>query len=159
MAVLTTSPKITPFLWFNNNAEEAITFYCTLFEDSAMLGVSRQSDGSFFTGTFKLAGQTFMALNGGPMFQFNESVSLFVNCRDQEEVDRLWNAFLDNGGTSSQCGWLKDKFGLSWQIIPERLGQLLHSDDKAASTRAMQAMLKMKKLDVAELEKAFNGRF
>ncbi len=157
MAILSTSSKITPFLWFNNDAEEAINFYCSLFEDSAMLGANRQSNGSFFTGTFKLAGQTFMALNGGPMFKFNESVSLFVNCKDQEEVDRLWNAFLDNGGTASQCGWLKDKFGLSWQIIPERLGQLLGSEDRAASGRAMQAMLKMKKIVVAELEAAYNG--
>ena len=157
MPVLSASSKITPFLWFNNNAEEAISFYCTLFDDSAMLGVNRQSNGTFFTGTFKLAGQTFMALNGGAMFHFTEAISFFVSCKDQAEVDRLWNAFLDNGGTESQCGWLKDKFGLSWQIIPERLGQLLGSEDRAASGRAMQAMLKMKKIVVAELEAAFNG--
>jgi len=157
MATLSANSKITPFLWFNNNAEEAINFYCSLFEDSEMLGVRRQSDGSFFTGTFKLAGQHFMALNGGPMFHFTEAVSLFVNCKDQAEVDHLWNGLIADGGTASQCGWLKDKYGLSWQIIPERLGQLLGGEDKAASTRAMQAMLKMKKIIVEDLEKAYLG--
>jgi predicted 3-demethylubiquinone-9 3-methyltransferase (glyoxalase superfamily) len=154
--------KITPFLWFNNNAEEAVSFYISIFPNSRILNVSRYGEagpgpkGSVMTIAFELDGQKFNALNGGPVFKFNEAVSFFVNCENQQEVDELWNR-LSAGGTPSQCGWLKDKFGLSWQIIPSALMRFLGDKDPAKSQRVMQAMLKMSRIDVAALEQAYNA--
>ncbi len=148
--------KITPFLWFDNNAEEALNFYVSLFPNSRIVSVNR-NNGVFFTGTFELQGLQYMALNGGPMFTFNESISLFVNCETQTEVDTLWEKLIADGGKPNQCGWLKDKFGLSWQIIPTILSKLLGDSDRVKADRAMQAMLKMSKIDVAVLQKAFDG--
>lgn len=154
--------KITPFLWFNDNAEAAINFYVSLFNDSKMISVSRYPEGSpgkpgtIMSATFQLEGQQFMALNGGPQYQFTEAISLFVNCTTQKEVDTLW-AKLTEGGEEGPCGWLKDKFGLSWQIIPTVLGELLGDPDPAKAQRAMQAMLQMKKIDIAALQRAHAG--
>jgi predicted 3-demethylubiquinone-9 3-methyltransferase (glyoxalase superfamily) len=156
-------PKITPFLWFDDNAEEAMNFYTTIFKNSRIVSVSRYGDagpgpkGSVMTGTFELEGQRFMALNGGPLFKFNESISFFVNCETQHEVDELWEK-LSAGGQESRCGWLKDKFGVSWQIIPSVLGQLLGDKDPAKSKRVMQAMLQMQKIDIAGLKRAHEGK-
>ncbi len=149
--------KITPFLWFDNNAEAAMNFYVSLFENSKIVSISRYPDGRVMSGTFQLNGQEFMALNGGPQFKFNEAVSFFVKCATQEEVDRLWSALTADGGEESMCGWLKDKFGLSWQIIPDALSELLGDHDPAKAGRAMQAMLGMKKVDIAELRRAANA--
>lgn len=149
--------KITPFLWFNNNAEEAITFYTSLFKDSRIKSVQRFGDkGSIMTATFVLNGQEFMALNGGPRYQFTEAISLFVNCDTQEEVDEYWNKLIE-GGQAQQCGWLKDRFGLSWQIIPKALGEYLGSKDPEKAQRAMHAMLKMTKIEIAKLKEAAEG--
>jgi predicted 3-demethylubiquinone-9 3-methyltransferase (glyoxalase superfamily) len=155
--------KITPFLWFDDNAEEAMEFYTTIFEDSKIVGVSRYDEagarasgrpaGSVMSGTFELAGQQFMALNGGPQFKFSEAISLFVNCETQEEVDHLWER-LSEGGEKGQCGWLKDRFGVSWQIVPTILGELLGDPDPEKVQRVMQAMLQMRKLDIRGLEEA-----
>jgi predicted 3-demethylubiquinone-9 3-methyltransferase (glyoxalase superfamily) len=140
--------KISPFLWFDGQMEEAARFYVSLFPDSSITSMNAMS------GAFNLCGVEFMALNAGPQFKFNEAVSFFVACKDQAEVDRYWTAFLADGGTESQCGWLKDRFGLSWQIIPEALGRYLGDPDRARAQRVMQAMLKMKKIDVAALDRA-----
>ncbi|MGP3959873.1 VOC family protein [Nonomuraea sp. 3N208] len=154
--------KITTYLWFDNQAEEAAQFYTSLFDDSRILEVQRYPEGApgpagkAMIVTFELAGQRFIALNGGPQFKFNESVSLFVDCESQEEVDELW-AKLTDGGEESRCGWLKDRWGLSWQIIPHRLNELLSDPDPARAQRAMQAMLGMAKIDVQVLEKAATG--
>ncbi len=154
--------KITPFLWFNNNAEEAMNHYTSIFKNSKIVGVSRYGDagpgpkGTVITGTFEIEGQQFYVLNGGPQFKFTEAISLFVNCETQDEVDELW-AKLSEGGEESRCGWLKDKFGLSWQIVPAILGKLLNSPNKEKSKRAMQAMMQMGKLDIAALQKAYDG--
>jgi predicted 3-demethylubiquinone-9 3-methyltransferase (glyoxalase superfamily) len=151
--------KITPFLWFDNNVGEAIDFYTSIFKDSKVMHVTRYGDagpgpkGSVMTATFELEGQKFMALNGGPHFKFTEAISFFVNCETQAEVDEYWEK-LSAGGKTSQCGWLKDKFGLSWQIVPEILGQLLSDPDPKKSQSVMQAMLKMTKLDIAALKQA-----
>ena len=139
---------ISPFLWFDNNLEEAVTFYVSIFPDAKITMINPMS------ASFEMGGVAFMALNGGPMFKFTEAVSLFVKCKDQAEVDKYWNAFLANGGTESQCGWLKDKFGLSWQIIPDALGRYMGDPDRAKADRVMQAMLKMKKIIVADLDRA-----
>ena len=149
--------KITPFLWFDDQAEEAMRFYVSIFPDSKIGDVMRH-DGKVMTATFHLAGQEFMVLNGGPQFKFNEAISLFVRCETQAEVDRLWAKLTADGGEESMCGWLKDKYGLSWQIIPNRLGELLGDEDPERSGRAMQAMLGMRKIDIAGLEKAAAGR-
>jgi predicted 3-demethylubiquinone-9 3-methyltransferase (glyoxalase superfamily) len=146
MSALENFPRITPFLWFDSNAEEAVEFYLTVFKNSRRLGEVRNG-GSILTIAFELDGQKFTALNGGPVFKFNEAVSLVVRCDSQEEVDDYWSK-LSAGGAESQCGWLKDKFGLSWQIVPARLPDLIQHP------KAMAAMLKMKKLDIAELERA-----
>lgn len=143
--------KITPFLWFDNNAEEAMNFYVSVFKDAEVLSVSPM------TVSFRLNGQEFIGLNGGPEFKFNEAVSFFVNCETQAEVDYYWEKLTADGGMESQCGWLKDKFGLSWQIVPTLLGQLLGDPDRVKADRAMQAMLEMKKLDCAVLQRAFDG--
>jgi len=153
MSVFENFPRITPFLWFDSNAEEAVEFYLTVFKNSRRLDGLRNSDdstgpkGSVLTISFELDGQTFTALNGGPVFKFTEAVSFVVRCDSQKEVDYYWEK-LTAGGSESQCGWLKDKFGLSWQIVPARLPDLLKTP------KAVQAMLQMKKLDIAELERA-----
>ena len=155
--------KITPFLWFDNNCEEAMNFYVSVFKNSKVLSVSRYGEagpgpkGTVMTGTFQLDGQEFMALNGGPHFKFTEAISLFVNCETQQEVDELWEK-LSEGGAKSQCGWLKDKYGLSWQIVPTVLGELLHDKDPEKSKRVMEAMLQMTKLDIKTLKSAYEGR-
>jgi predicted 3-demethylubiquinone-9 3-methyltransferase (glyoxalase superfamily) len=157
--------KISPFLWFDTQAEEAARFYTTLFEDSEVTDVTRYPEGvdipgmpeGVMTVTFRLAGQNFIALNGGPDYRFTEAFSLYVHCRDQAEVDRLWSALTADGGEESMCGWLKDRFGLSWQIVPDRLSELIGDPDPERGQRAMQAMLKMQKIDVAALEAAADG--
>jgi predicted 3-demethylubiquinone-9 3-methyltransferase (glyoxalase superfamily) len=149
--------KITPFLWFDTQAEEAMNFYVSLFKNSKMLGVSRGPDGRAFSVSFELDGQEFIGLNAGPQFKFNEAISMFVHCEDQEEVDYFWNALIADGGEESMCGWLKDKYGLSWQIIPKQLGELMSNPDPVKSQRVMDAMLQMKKIIVADLQKAYDG--
>jgi predicted 3-demethylubiquinone-9 3-methyltransferase (glyoxalase superfamily) len=152
--------KITPFLWFDGNAEEAMKFYVSIFKNSKILSVARYGEagpglaGSVMTGTFQLDGQELMALNGGPHFKFTEAISLFVNCETQEEVDELWEK-LSAGGQKSRCGWLKDKFGLSWQIIPKALGMMLQDKDPEKSKRVMNAMLQMDKIDIKGLKQAY----
>lgn len=154
--------KIVTHLWFDDQAEEAANFYVSLFEDSQVLDVSRYMEGSpsepgkVMTVTFQLNGQEFIALNGGPEFKFNESMSLFVKCETQEEVDRLWAALTD-GGEEQPCGWLKDKYGLSWQIIPNVLGEMLQDENPDCAQRVMEAMLKMKKIDVSKLTAAYDA--
>jgi predicted 3-demethylubiquinone-9 3-methyltransferase (glyoxalase superfamily) len=147
--------KITPFLWFDTQAEEAMNFYVSVFKNSKVLGVSRGPDGKAFTVSFELDGQEFMALNAGPEFKFNEAVSFFVNCGTQEEVDYYWEKLTADGGQESMCGWLKDKYGLSWQIIPKALGKLMGDPDPVKAQRVTQAMLKMNKIIVADLKKAY----
>lgn len=153
--------KIRTHLWFDDQAEEAAEFYTSLFADSRITGVSHYPEGSPGTPgavmnvTFELAGQEFIALNAGPHFKFNEAISLFVDCGDQAEVDRLWEALTANGGEESQCGWLKDRWGLSWQVIPRRLGELMQDEDPAKASAVVQCMLQMRKIDVPELEKAY----
>ena len=148
--------EITPFLWFDGSVEDAATFYVSVFGDGKILSTSRQGD-KVMSMTFELEGQKFMALNGGPMFKFTEAVSFFVACETQTEVDHYWNALIADGGAESQCGWLKDKFGLSWQIVPNALGRYLADKDPARAQRVVQAMLRMKKLDIAGLDKAYAG--
>ena len=148
--------KLTPFLWFDDNLEEAVAFYTSVFEDSAIVEVSRTGDAPtdpVFSATFRILGQELRAINGGPHFRFTEAISLFVDCEDQAEVDYLWDRLIE-GGEPSQCGWLKDRFGLSWQIIPRRLMELLGDPDPAAAARVQDAMLAMGKIDVAGLEAA-----
>lgn len=147
--------KITPFLWFNNNLEEALGFYTSIFGESDVLSVTNinSEGGKMMSATFRLNGQEFMALDGGPMFSFTPAISFFIHCDTQDEVDRLWEQ-LSAGGEQQQCGWLKDKFGLSWQVVPKILEQLMHDKDPAKSKRVMDAMLKMGKLDIAQLQAA-----
>jgi predicted 3-demethylubiquinone-9 3-methyltransferase (glyoxalase superfamily) len=149
-------PTITPFLWFDNQAEEAMTLYTSIFTRSKILSVSR-AQGAVMSVRFELEGREFMALNGGPHFKFTEATSFFVGCETQLEIDELWAKLTADGGTPSRCGWLKDKFGLSWQIVPNALGRMLGDPDPAKSKRTMDAMLKMNKLDVKVLERAFSG--
>jgi len=155
--------KITPFLWFNDQAEEAMNFYTTVFKDSKIVSVRRWGkgapgpEGAVMTGTFEIEGQQFYVLNGGPMFKFTEAISLFVNCTTQEEVDFLWEKLSENGQTS-QCGWLKDQFGLSWQIVPQLLGELMSDKDPAKVQRVVQAMMKMTKLDGVKLKQAAENK-
>jgi predicted 3-demethylubiquinone-9 3-methyltransferase (glyoxalase superfamily) len=155
--------KITTFLWFDNQAEEAINFYVSIFKNSRVGDIVRYGDtgpgpkGQVMTTEFQLAGQQFAALNGGPHFKFTEAVSLVVNCETQEEADELWEK-LSEGGQKVQCGWLKDKFGLSWQIVPTMLKDLLKDKDSEKSNRVMQALMRMTKLDIAELKAAFEGK-
>jgi predicted 3-demethylubiquinone-9 3-methyltransferase (glyoxalase superfamily) len=152
--------KITPFLWFNNNAEEAINFYSSIFKNSKTVSVTRYGEGgpapkgTLMSATFELEGQKFMALNGGPQFNFTPAISLFVNCETQEEVDELWEK-LSEGGKESRCGWLKDKYGLSWQIIPTILGKLMQDEDAVKAKNVMEAMLKMNKIDLQALKQAY----
>ncbi len=144
--------KITPFLWFNNNAEDAINFYLEIFKNSKIFNIRRLPDGKIFTAEFELEDQRLMVINGGPHpMAFNEAMSLFVTCTDQAEVDYLWNALIMDGGSEGQCGWLKDKFGMSWQIIPNALGEYLNDPDPIKADRAMKNMLQMKKIVIADL--------
>jgi len=146
--------KITPFLWFNDQAEEATHFYVSLFKNAKIDYISRGPDGKAFITSFQIDGQTIMALNGGPEFKFTEAFSFFVNCESQEEVDYFWNKLTADGGEESQCGWLKDKFGLSWQIVPTALGQLMGDPNPMKAARVRDAMLQMQKIDVAGLQRA-----
>jgi predicted 3-demethylubiquinone-9 3-methyltransferase (glyoxalase superfamily) len=147
---------ITPFLWFDTQAEEAMQFYGSIFERSKVLSVSR-AHGRVMSVAFELEGQKFMALNAGPHHTFNEAVSFFVGCETQDEIDRLWGKLSADGGSPGRCGWLKDKFGLSWQIIPNALGPMLSDSDPAKATRTVEAMLQMNKLDLATLRAAHGG--
>ena len=150
--------KITPFLWFETQAEDAMNFYCSVFKNSKVHSVSRQGpNGPVMSVTFELEGQMFMGLNAGPEFKFNEAVSFFVGCKDQTEVDYYWNKLTADGGEEGRCGWCKDKFGLSWQIIPDVLGSLIGGPDAEKANRALQAMLTMNKLDVKALQSAYDG--
>ena len=155
--------KITPFLWFDANAEEAMNFYTSIFKNSKVGEVHRYGDagpgpkGSVMMATFQIEGQEFMALNGGPQFKFTSAISFFVSCESQAEVDELWEK-VSVDGEKMQCGWLKDKFGVSWQIVPKAMGELLGSKDREKSQRAMQAMLKMTKIDMEELRRAYDGK-
>ena len=149
-------PTITPFLWFDTQAEDAMTFYAAIFRRSKVLSVNR-AQGKVMSVQFELEGQKFMALNAGPHFKFNESISFFVACETQQEIDELWIRLTADGGAPSRCGWLKDKFGLSWQIVPSALGRMLGDTDAARSARVMNAMLTMDKLDLAQLRRAHEG--
>lgn len=158
-------PKITPCLWFNGQAEEAANFYVSLLPGSRVDKVMRSPAdnpstpaGAVLTVEFTLAGQHFIGLNGGPQFPFTEAVSFSIDCEDQAEVDRLWEALTRGGGQPGPCGWLKDRFGLSWQIVPRAMVEMLNSADREAASRAMQAMMKMGKLDIAALRRAYEGK-
>ena len=155
--------KIVTFLWFENQAEEAAEHYVSVFPDSRVLNVNRYSEGAPIPAgtamlvTFQLAGQDFMALNGGPHDKFNDAISLCVNCETQAEIDELWDKLTADGGEEVQCGWLKDRFGVSWQIVPTAIADLVGGPDPAGAARATQAMLQMKKLDIAALRRAYEG--
>ncbi|MGD0707122.1 MAG: VOC family protein [Anaerolineaceae bacterium] len=155
--------KITPFLWFNNNAEEAVKFYISLFKNSKIETIARYGDagpgpkGTVMSLTFQLEGQEFMALNGGPVFTFSPAISFFVDCETQEKVDLLWEK-LSEGGEQQQCGWLRDRFGVTWQIVPSILGKLTNDKDPEKSKRVVRAMLQMHKLDIAGLQRAYDGK-
>jgi len=152
--------KITTFLWFDNQAEEAATFYVSIFKNSKILDMSHYGDagprqkGSVLVVSFQLDGQNFLALNGGPHFKFTEAISLVVNCETQQEVDEMWTK-LSAGGAESQCGWLKDKYGLSWQVVPTVLNEMLQSKDHEKANRVMQAIMQMDKLDINRLKQAY----
>jgi predicted 3-demethylubiquinone-9 3-methyltransferase (glyoxalase superfamily) len=151
--------KITPFLWLDGNVEEAINFYVSVFKNSKVGSVNRQGkEGPVMSATFTLENQDFIAFNGGPMFKFTEAISLFVDCKDQRDVDELWSKLTADGGKESMCGWLEDRFGLWWQIIPKTLGQMLSDKDQVKAQRVVQAMLKMKKIDIKELTDAYDGK-
>jgi predicted 3-demethylubiquinone-9 3-methyltransferase (glyoxalase superfamily) len=155
--------KITTFLWFDNNAEQAMEFYTAIFKHSKILSISRYGEagpgpkGTVMVGAFELEGQRFLALNGGPRFKFTEAISLVIDCETQEEIDYFW-ARLGAGGQTQACGWLKDKFGLSWQVVPSVLGELMQDKDPQKSKRVMEAMLQMVKFDIARLKAAHAGR-
>jgi len=162
-----TSQKITPFLWFEDQAEEAANFYVSIFENSRIVNVTRYNEasaraagrraGSVMTVAFVLDGQEFTALNGGPIFKFSEATSFVVHCQSQKEVDHFWERLAD-GGQEVQCGWLKDRFGVSWQVVPDAMIEMLQDQDAEKSERVMSAMLQMKKIDVDGLKKAYDGR-
>jgi predicted 3-demethylubiquinone-9 3-methyltransferase (glyoxalase superfamily) len=150
--------KITTMLWFDGQAEDAVKLYTSLFKNSKATAVFRPDPSKPpLTVSFELDGRQFDALNGGPMFKFTEAMSLMIHCADQKEVDHFWNGLIADGGAESMCGWLKDRFGVSWQVVPDRLFELLNDPDKERSGRAMQAMLQMRKLDIAALEAAAKG--
>jgi len=155
--------KITPFLWFDNQAEDAVNFYTSVFKDSKILDIARYGEagpgpkGSVMTASFRIEGQEFIALNGGPQYKFTEAVSFVVNCKTQEEIDHYWDKLLE-GGQAQACGWLKDKFGLSWQIVPAILGELMSDPDREKSNRVMKAMLQMVKFDIRKLKDAYEGK-
>jgi len=152
--------QITPFLWFDNNAEEAVNFYVSIFKNSRVVNMSRWADGGpgpkggVMSATFELNGQEFMALNGGPTFEFSPAISFFVKCETQQEVDEYWEK-LSAGGTKERCGWLKDKYGVSWQIIPNAVGKFLQEKDPTKSKRVMNAMMQMDKIDIQGLQRAY----
>jgi predicted 3-demethylubiquinone-9 3-methyltransferase (glyoxalase superfamily) len=154
--------KITPFLWFDDKAEEAVNFYVSIFKNSKIVSLTRYGEagpgpkGTVMSATFELEGQRFYALNGGPQFTFTPAISFFVNCETQQEVDEMWER-LSAGGKKERCGWLKDKYGLSWQIIPSALGKMMQDKDPAKAKRVMQAMLQMDKIDIGTLERAYEG--
>jgi predicted 3-demethylubiquinone-9 3-methyltransferase (glyoxalase superfamily) len=156
------SQKIAPFLWFDGKAEQAANFYVSVFRNSKVLSVTRYGEagpgpkGSVMSAVFQLEGQEFYALNGGPQFKFSPAISMFVNCETQQEVDELWEK-LSAGGKTNRCGWLDDKFGLTWQIIPTILGRLLQDKDAAKANRVMKAMMQMAKIDIARLQQAYEG--
>ncbi|MDJ1467227.1 VOC family protein [Xanthocytophaga flava] len=160
---MTNTQKIVPFLWFNHEAEEAVNFYASLFKDSKIGTVVRYGEegagakGAVMTIEFQLNGQEFIALNGGPEFKFTEALSLFIKCETQEEVDHLWDK-LSEGGEKSQCGWLKDKYGLSWQVVPTALLKMMRDKDPQRAKRVMEAMMKMSKIEVSVLEEAYNAQ-
>ena len=160
---MTPKQKITPCLWFDGRAEEAINHYIAIFKDGRLIEATHNGEagpgpkGSILIARFEIAGQQLLALNGGPNFKFTEAISLSVDCKSQEEVDELWER-LSAGGSKSQCGWLKDKFGLSWQIVPSQLPELLQDPDPQKSQRVMAAMMQMTKIDVAKLQEAYDGR-
>jgi predicted 3-demethylubiquinone-9 3-methyltransferase (glyoxalase superfamily) len=156
--------KISPCLWFNGQAEDAAAFYTSILPDSRIVKVHRAAadtpsgaQGEVLTVDFELAGQQFIGLNGGPEFKFNEAISLSIDCEDQAEVDRYWDALVEGGGEHSVCGWLKDRYGVSWQVIPRQLPEMLADPDRAGAARAMKAMLEMTKIDVARLREAYEG--
>jgi len=155
--------KITPFLWFDNNAEEAINFYVSIFKNSKVVSMTHYGEagpgpkGTVMSATFQLDGQEFFALNGGPQFKFSPAISLFVKCETQQEIDELWEK-LSAGGRKDRCGWLQDKYGLSWQIIPPVLGEMLSDKDPRKSQSVMRAMLQMDKIDIARLRQAYEAR-
>jgi predicted 3-demethylubiquinone-9 3-methyltransferase (glyoxalase superfamily) len=149
-------PSITPFLWFDTQAEEAMNLYTSIFKRSKVISVNR-AQGKVMSVEFELEGQKFMALNAGPHYKFTEAISFFVACETQQEIDELWTKLTADGGASSRCGWLKDKFGLSWQIIPNTLGRMLSDPDAAKSSRVMHAMLQMEKLDLNQLRQAYDA--
>ena len=149
--------KITPFLWFDTEAEEAMNFYVSVFKNSKAGNVSHGPDGKAFIVNFELDGQEFIGLNAGPQFKFNESVSFYVDCENQEEVNYYWEKLTADGGEESMCGWLKDKYGLSWQIIPKALTELMGDPDPVKAQRVTQAMLEMRKIDVAGLQRAYDA--
>ena len=150
--------KITPFLWFDTQAEEAMNFYTSIFKNSKVLGVTPGPNGRAISVNFELEGQEFIGLNAGPQFKFNESISFLVDCKTQAEVDELWEKLTADGGEEGRCGWLKDKYGLSWQIIPTALNEMLSDPDPEKAGRAMQAMLEMNKIDTEGLQRAYNGQ-
>jgi predicted 3-demethylubiquinone-9 3-methyltransferase (glyoxalase superfamily) len=156
-------PQITTFLTFNDRAEEAVEFYTSVFEDSKVIAVSRYSEagpgepGTVMIATFELQGQRFTALNGGPRFKFNEAISFEIDCETQEEVDYFWESLTAGGGEESMCGWLRDKYGLSWQVVPRILGELMTDEDREKAKRVTEAMLGMRKIDIAALERAYAG--
>src|SRR2546422_3615202 len=162
------TPKITPFLWFDDKAEEAVNFYVSIFNNSKIGSITRYGDeaaevsgrpkGTVMTVAFQLEGQEFMALNGGPHFKFTEAISFVVKCETQEEVDDLWEKLSEGGGEKIQCGWLKDKYGVSWQIVPTILGEMISDPNRAKSQRVMEAMLKMKKIEIEGLKRAYSGQ-
>src|SRR3972149_796535 len=159
--------KITPCLWFDNQAEEAANFYTSIFKNSKISNITRygkegyeihgKEAGTVMTMDFEIEGQKFLALNGGPEFKFNEAISFIVSCKTQKEVDYYWEKLTADGGQESVCGWLKDKYGVSWQIVPRQLGEYLSDPDKKKAGRVMQAMLQMKKIEIAQLKKAYKG--
>lgn len=159
----TVKQKITPFLWFDGQAEEAMNLYTSVFQNSGIVSIKYWGEGSPFpkgqvmNGVFELEGQQFYAFDAGPMFKFSEAISFFITCETQEEIDHFWNKLTAGGGQESRCGWLKDKFGLSWQVVPTVLGELLGNTDRAKAGRAMQAMMQMNKIVIADLQKAADG--
>jgi predicted 3-demethylubiquinone-9 3-methyltransferase (glyoxalase superfamily) len=157
MATIKTKQKVTPFLWFDNKAEEAMNYYTSVFKKSKIVSISRDPKGRVFSGVFQIEGQNFNVLNGGPMFKFTEAISFFVSCKTQKEVDDLWDK-LSKGGEKGRCGWLKDKFGLSWQIIPDTLGELMGDKDPVKAQKVIMAMMKMDKIIIKDLKKAYNQK-
>jgi predicted 3-demethylubiquinone-9 3-methyltransferase (glyoxalase superfamily) len=159
-----TGRKITPFLWFDGQAEEAANFYTSIFDNSRILDVARYGEvgpgekGSVMTVSFELEGQKFVGLNGGPHYKFTPAISFYISCQTQEEVDYFWNRLLEGGGKPNQCGWLSDKFGVSWQVVPDVLIEYLQDEDRERAQRVMQAMLQMVKIDINELKEAFEQK-